>query len=113
MLKAGAQLLNLAESQQLPQNFNGTYVFGGGLAPALDSNGNPIAGTHIAINGLEQYRRAQLHLAGGTPTVYSITTGSPTVDFNIFRTALFVQDQWKRPQTRDPMGLRFAQLYFE
>jgi len=109
MLKAGVQILNIAENQQLPQNFNGTFVFGGGLAPALDANGNPIPGSSTAISGLEQYRRAQLGIAGGTPTVYTITSGSPAVDFNIFRTAFFVQDQWKlRPRLQLALGLRYA-----
>jgi len=109
MVKAGVQLLNLAENQQLPQNFNGTYVFGGGLAPELDSSGQSISGTSILISGLEQYRRAQLGLAGGAPTVYSVTTGLPAVDFNLFRGAYFIEDQWKlRPRLQIASGLRYA-----
>jgi hypothetical protein len=109
MLKAGVQLLNISDTQQLPENFNGTYIFGGGLAPALDSNGNPISGTSIAINGLEQYRRSQTGEAGGAPTLYSITTGTPSDDFNLFRAAFFLQDQWKlRPRLQIAMGLRYA-----
>ena len=109
MVKAGAQLLNLAEKQSLPQNFNGTYVFGGGVAPALASDGTPIAGSSVVINGLEQYRRAQLGLAGGAPTIYFVTSGSPAVDFNIFRGAFFVEDQWKfKPRIQIASGLRYA-----
>lgn len=109
MLKVGAQLLNLAENQSLPQDFNGTYVFGGGSAVALNSDGTPVAGTSIIISGLEQYRRSLLGLQGGSPTVYFVTSGSPAVDFNLFRGAFFVEDQWKlRPRVQIASGLRYA-----
>jgi hypothetical protein len=48
-------------------------------------------------------------LAGGAPTIYSVTTGSPDVDFNIFRAAFFEEDQWKlRPRLQFATGLRYA-----
>ena len=101
-LKFGTQLMVYDEHQQLTTNFNGTYTFGGGLAPVLDSLGNPIPGQTTTISGLEQYRRAThldaqgaaQPLPGGTPTAFSNVTGTPTVNFTQVQDALFVQDDW-------------------
>lgn len=93
-LKFGTQLMLYRERQQLATNFNGTYTFGGGVAPVLDANNNPIAGQTETITGVEQYRRALLSLAGGTPTAFSNVVGSPTVNFTQAQDAVFVQDDW-------------------
>ncbi|MBS1800086.1 MAG: TonB-dependent receptor [Acidobacteria bacterium] len=92
-IKAGMQLWIYRERQQLTNNFNGTYNFGGGIAPVLDANGNPTGQTQT-ISGIEQYRRALAHLPGGTPTAYSNVAGSPEVNFTIVQNAFFVQDDW-------------------
>ena len=63
-VKIGTQFQMYRENQRLTTNFNGTYTFGGGIAPVLDANGNPVAGQTTTITGLEQYRRA-LAWAGG------------------------------------------------
>jgi len=93
-LKFGTQLMIYEEHQQLTTNFNGTYTFGGGAAPVLDVNNAPIPGETETITGVEQYRRALLGLAGGTPTAFSDVTGTPEVDFTQVQDALFVQDDW-------------------
>ena len=93
-LKFGTQFMVYNEHQLLTTNFNGTYTFGGGTAPVLDASNNPIPGQTETITGVEQYRRALLNLAGGTPTAFSNVAGSPTVDFTQFQDALFVQDDW-------------------
>jgi hypothetical protein len=93
-LKFGTQMMVYDERQQLTTNFNGTYTFGGGIAPVLDSSGNPISGQTQTITGVEQYRRALLGLAGGTPTAFSNVAGSPEVDFAQVQDALFIQDDW-------------------
>lgn len=93
-IKAGMQLWIYDEHQQLTNNFNGTYTFGGGSAPILDAGGNPIPGQNTTITGLEQYRRALLHLPGGMPTAYSNVAGTPTVNFTLLQNAFFVQDDW-------------------
>ncbi len=94
-LKAGEQFFLYDEHKRLTTNFNGTYVFGGGTAVVLDANGKPVAGQMTTITGLEQYRRALLGLAGGTPTAFTGVTGTPEVDFTSVSVALFVQDDWK------------------
>jgi hypothetical protein len=106
-IKAGLQIFDYAERQTLTTNFNGTYIFGGGTAPVLDASNNPTAATET-ISGLEQYRRAQLNLPGGTPTQYSSTAGNPQVDFTEFYPAFFVQDDIKiRPNVTLSAGLRY------
>ena len=93
-LKFGTQLMIYREHQQLTTNFNGTYNFGGGSAPVLDASGNAVPGQTTTITGLEQYRRALLHLPGGAATAYSNVAGTPAVNFTLVQDALFVQDDW-------------------
>jgi hypothetical protein len=92
-LKFGTQTTTYIEHRQLPTDFNGAYTFGGGTAPVLDANNQPTGQTET-ITGIEQYRRALLGLAGGTPTAYTSVTGTPTVDFTQLWGTLFIQDDW-------------------
>lgn len=108
LLKFGTQLLFYDEHNRLTQNFNGTYTFGGGTAPVLDANNQPIPGQTTVITGLEQYRRALLDLPGGTPTQFSGVTGTPVVDFTQNENAVFIQDDWKvRSNVHLALGLRY------
>lgn len=93
-LKFGTQMQAYDEHRSLPTNFNGTYVFGGGTAPVLDGSGNPVLGRTETITGIEQYRRAQLGLAGGTPTAFSRVAGNPQVNFTQIQNSLFFEDDW-------------------
>ncbi len=111
LLKFGTQFLFYDEHQRLTTNFNGSYIFGGGVAPVLDASGNPIAGRTETITGLEQYRRALAHLPGGAPTAFSDVEGTPAVNFTQWRDALFFQDNWKvRPNVTVAYGMRY---YFQ
>ena len=93
--------------QQILQNNNGTFNFGGGDAPVLDGAGHATGATET-ITGLEQYRRATLGLPGGTPTAYTVVTGSPTENFTQVRANFFVQEDWKiRPNLKLSGGLRY------
>ena len=91
-LKMGTQLMLYAEHQQLTNSFNGTYTFGGGIAPVLDTNNVPIPGASETISGIEQYRRTLLGLPGGTPAAFSNVSGNPSVQFTQVQDALFLQD---------------------
>ena len=93
-LKLGTQFMLYDEHQQLTTNFNGTYIFGGGTAPVLDVTNTPILGQSENISGIEQYRRALLGLAGGTPTAFSNVVGTPTVNFTQVQDAVYFQDEW-------------------
>ena len=94
-MKFGMQLQLFHENQQLTTNFNGTYTFGGGPAPVLDANNQPIPGETTTITGVQQYQRAVLGLAGGSATAYSNVAGTPVVKFNMVQSALFFQDDWE------------------
>ena len=92
--KFGTQMQVYADHRQLTTNFNGTYTFGGGMAPVLDMNGNALPGQTQTITGVEQYRRAKLGLPGGTPTAFSNVAGTPDVRFTQIENSLFLQDDW-------------------
>jgi hypothetical protein len=103
-VKIGVASLGILVHDYDPDTFNGAFVFGGGLAPALDNSGQ-----QTAISGLEQYRRTLLALPGGVPTTYKIIQGTPLVPFAQWRVALFAQDQWSvKPNLSLALGLRYA-----
>ncbi|MBN9617460.1 MAG: hypothetical protein BGO25_03675 [Acidobacteriales bacterium 59-55] len=101
-VKAGIQLLAAFINSSNPNTFNGAYTFAGGIAPNLTGNGA------VVIDGLEQYRRALLGLAGGNATAYSLTTGNARVPLTQWTTAVYVQDDWKlNKQVNLSGGLRY------
>ena len=107
-VKFGVQSLGIFDHSYNPTNFNGTYVFGGGSAPVLDANNNP-TGLTTTISAIEQYRRAQMDLPGGTPTTYQVTSGSPLVPITQWRLSLYLQDNIKlSPRFTVNAGLRYA-----
>ena len=89
-LRFGTQALGTFVRDTVPYAFNGAYLFGGGTAPVLDTAGQPTAGMG-SIDALEQYRRAQLGLAGGNATSYQQTSGTVAVPFDQWRQAFFIQ----------------------
>ncbi|MFP5226688.1 MAG: TonB-dependent receptor domain-containing protein [Acidobacteriota bacterium] len=106
--KIGAQSLGIFVHETDPNTFNGSFLFGGGEAPALDANNNPTGAT-TTISGLEQYRRALLNLPGGTPTTFSITTGTALVPFTQWQLALYAEDTVKISSRLSLSGgLRYA-----
>ena len=89
-IKGGTQILSRFIDDRVPNAFNGTYVFGGGSAPTLNTNGTP-SGQQTYITALEQYRRTLSALPGGNPTSFQITTGSPKADLVQYQQAFFFQ----------------------
>ena len=82
-VKIGVASLGILVHDVDPDTFNGAFVFGGGLAPALDNGAQ-----QTAISGLEQYRRTLLGLPGGVPTTYNVTQGTALVPFTQWRVAV-------------------------
>ena len=111
-LKIGTQIYGLDLRDTRSDNFNGTFIFGGGLAPQLNSDGTVVTGPEgpalVNISGLEQYRRALLGLPGGDPTRFTVSTGNPANSVNQWRAATFIQDEWRvRQNLLLSLGLRY------
>jgi len=107
LMKFGTQSELLRERFRYYNNFNGTWLFGGGTAPVLDANNNPTTQTET-ITGVQQYVRALNDLAGGSPTEFSNATGNPTINMTQYREALFFQDDWMlRSHLHFAWGLRY------
>lgn len=127
--KAGVRLRDVRVREIAPVNFNGTYTFAGGTAPALDANnqivftrdqqtGN-LAPVMVQISSLERYRRTlvfarqglapgEIRLRGGGATQLSLTSGNPEARVNQAEFNLFIQDEWTlRPNLTLSLGLRY------
>ena len=108
LVKFGARLRGQTDDNFSPQNFNGTFTFGGGLAPLLDSNNQPIPGVFENINSIESYRRTLLNLPGGGPTQFSMNAGNPELYLGQFDGAIFAGDDWRiRSNVTLSYGLRY------
>src|SRR5262252_2031008 len=107
-----------------PQNFGGTFTFGGGTAPELDSNNQPVLDPSgqpilVPITSIERYRRtlefqnvgltpAQIRLLGGGATQFTISAGEPNLSVSQLDIGAFVGDDWRvRPNLTLSMGLRY------
>src|SRR5215510_13124724 len=91
--KFGVRLRGDAVDNTSPQNFGGTFTFGGGDAPVLDSNNQPVLDSSgkqmlAPITSIERYRRTLLFQRlgftpsrilelGGGATQFSINAGNP------------------------------------
>jgi hypothetical protein len=91
-----------------PQNFGGTFIFAGGLAPVLDADNQAEPGQMTTITSIEQYRRASLNLPGGLPTQITISCCIPGVSAGQADVGAFVGDDWRlRPNLTLSLGLRY------
>jgi hypothetical protein len=120
----GVRLRDTSETSASPQNFAGTFTFGGGLAPQLDANNSPVLDASgqpvmVDISSIESYRRtllfqqlglsaARIRQLGGGATQFSIDTGNPIVSGSQFDLGAFAGDDWKaRPNLTLSFGLRY------
>jgi hypothetical protein len=115
----GVRLRRQVDDSIAPVNFNGTFTFGGGLAPVLDAENRPIPGQVQQIASIERYRRtvlfqqlgytpSQIRALGGGATQFSIASGMPGLSVHQFDAGLFVGDTWRmQPNLTISYGLRY------
>jgi hypothetical protein len=123
-LKFGMRARLISNDSISPQNYNGTFTFGGGQGPALDSNNQPILDASgqpvlIAIDSIGRYRRtllferlgytaAQIRALGGGATQFSLSAGNPEIAGKQVDVGPFLGDDWKvRPNFTVSIGVRY------
>ena len=123
--KFGIRLRGQTEDNVSPQNFNGTFTFGGGALadelnaqnqPVLDASGQPVL---APITSIERYRRtllfqqlgypaAQIRALGGGATQFSIAAGIPGLAVHQVDVGVFAGDEWRvRPNVTVSLGFRY------
>src|SRR6266542_2354024 len=121
--KFGVRLRRETDDNISPQNFGGTFSFGGSdRQPSLDANGRPIcAGTPVLtpVTSIERYRftllmqqigcsSADIRRLGGGATQFSINAGNPEISGSQFDVGFFIGDDWRvRPNLTLSFGLRY------
>jgi hypothetical protein len=107
-----------------PGNFNGTFTFSGGLAPALNAQNQPLldgSGQTVftQIDSIERYRRtllfqalgdspAQIQALGGGASQFTIASGAPGISGRQSDVGAFFGDDWRlRPNLTLNVGVRY------
>jgi hypothetical protein len=123
-LRFGVRVREQMDDSVSRQNFNGTFTFGGGLAPELDSNNQPVldgSGNPVltSVKSIERYRRtllfqqlgdspAQIRALGGGATQFSIDAGQPNLSERVIDVGVFAGDEWQvRSNITLDLGLRY------
>jgi hypothetical protein len=124
-VKFGIRIRGQMDDSVSPQNFNGTFTFGGGaLEPVLDASNQPVLDASgkpevAPITSIERYRRtlvfqqlglppAQIRALGGGATQFSLSTGMPELTVHQMDAGIFAGDDWRmRPNLTLSLGLRY------
>jgi hypothetical protein len=114
-IRFGVRLREQSDDNASPNNFNGTFSFGGGLAPADLTGTGPL----VPISSIERYQRTlllaaqglsptQIRALGGGATQFSISAGNPALSVSQFDAGLFAGDYWRiRPNLTLSLGVRY------
>ena len=119
--RLGVRLRRESVDNVSPQNFGGTFTFGGGNAPSgeLLSCVLPPQPALISITSIERYRRtlllqqlgcspAQIRALGGGATQFTINAGDPEISASQWDMGAFVGDEWRvNPALTVSLGLRY------
>jgi len=108
----GVRLRGQTDDSVSPQNFNGTFVFGGGaMAPVLNSQSQAVLDSSgrpqlAPITSIERYRRtllfqqlgyspAQIRALGGGATQFSMNAGIAELAVHQVDLGIFAGDEWR------------------
>ena len=122
-LRMGGRLRRTTIVDISPDDFNGTFVFGGGLAPAINAGGIPITDSQgqiisTSITSIERYRRtllfnelnlspAEIRARGGGANQLILGIGNPRATASQLDFGAYVQDDWRlSPHFTVSLGLR-------
>ena len=108
-IKFGGRLRDARITSISPQNFGGTWTFGGSRRTGNPNGLNSIQVYQITLQGLQQGKTAgQIRALGGGTTQFTIATGNPKATVGQWDFGGFVQDDWRyRPNLTLSFGLRY------
>jgi hypothetical protein len=124
VVRFGARFRATLLSDTSSQNFNGNFIFAGGLAPRLNAQNRLVGNASgqpnlITINSLERYRRTLLFSRqglsdslirelGGGASQFLLSSGNAAASLSALDLGLFAEDTWRiRPNFTVGFGLRY------